>query len=223
MNATTEPGRLRPLCLISDAARVGEARFLEALAGAARGGLRMVMVREPGWDVDRARALVLSAREVIDRLALDGCLLLIGRRPALAVELGLDGVHVGGGDPEDVSRARALAGPRLLIGYSAHSLEELAAAAARGADYATYSPVFGAISKAHPLPPVGIAGLEAACRRSPIPVYALGGVTPDHAAAVRGAGAAGAAMIGAILDAPDPAVSARAFLAGWEAARPGAA
>jgi thiamine-phosphate pyrophosphorylase len=214
---------LPPLFLISDAERVGSARFLDALAAAARGGLRMVQVREPGWDDGRARSLALQARDVLERAAPGNGLVILNRRPALAVELRLDGVHTGGGAPAAVSEARGIAGPAMIVGYSAHSLGEIREAAERGADYVTYSPVFGAISKRHPLPPVGIEGLAAACRLSPIPVYALGGVTPGHAAAVKAAGAAGAAMVGSLLDAADPGEAARAFLSAWAGAPDGSA
>jgi thiamine-phosphate pyrophosphorylase len=211
---------LPPLFLISDADRVGVPRFLAALAAAARGGLRMVQVREPAWDPASARSLALQAREVLERVAPGECAVVINRRPALAVELALAGVHVGGGDPAAVGEARSIVGPGRLVGYSAHALDELSGAARHGADYVTYSPVFGALSKVHPLPAAGIEGLREACRRSPVPVYALGGVTPGHAPAVRGAGAAGAAMVGAILDAPDPAGAVSAFLAAWAGAAP---
>ena len=53
------------------------------------------------------------------------------------------------------------------------------------------------------------------CAVAPIPVYALGAVTPDRAAAVKRAGACGMAVIGAIVDAADPAQAVRDFLAAW--------
>lgn len=220
------PGSLPPLILISDAERLGEERFLRACLAAVGAGLRAVLLREPLWDEERVRDLLLGVR---DRLARAGAAassppgrpppvrLLVGRRPELARDVGADGVHVGGGRPEDVARARSVVGPEALVGFSAHCAGEIAEAAGRGADYAFFSPIFGAISKRHALPPVGIEGLREACRVSPIPVHALGGVRPEHAGEIRRAGAAGAAMIGAILDAADPAASVRGFLDGWRA------
>jgi thiamine-phosphate pyrophosphorylase len=217
---------LSPLLLISDVERVGEERFLSALEAAISAGLRMLQVREPGWSEKRLRDLVSRVRErVRDSVpeALPDVLLVLNRRPGqpveLASELDMDGVHLGGGSPERVAAARAVLGPKQLVGYSAHELSELVEAAEGGATYGSYSPVFGALSKEHPLPSVGLVGLELACRRAPLPVYALGGVTPEHAGRLRRSGAAGAAMIGSILDVPDPAVAVRAFLLGWETAR----
>ncbi|MBI4600923.1 MAG: thiamine phosphate synthase [Planctomycetes bacterium] len=219
---------LGPLILISDAERVGEERFLEAAALAVSAGLRAILVREPDWSEERVEGLIRRLRE---RLAGVGSVagtgagaggepvaFLVGRRPALAARLGLAGVHMPGQGAELVSRARTEVGPGLLVGYSAHRLEEIGDVARAGADYVTYSPVFGATSKRQALPPVGLEGLEAACRASSVHVYALGGVGPAHAASLRRAGAAGAAAIGLVLDAADPARAVREFLEGWEAA-----
>jgi thiamine-phosphate pyrophosphorylase len=271
------PPSLPPFILISDAARVGEDRFLAVLEAAMAGGLEAVLVREPAWDEKRLRGLL---RRVLDlgrplRVLLSVRAASFGRL-ALVRELGLGGVHVGGGRTEDVSVARTAigfasdaalgsaplhgstppgsppepalgapgAGPRsparsgLLVGYSSHSLAEIREAARSGADYVFLSPIFRPLSKAGspgsppsmrspppgarsasllgPEPLVGLEGLAEACRRSPIPVYALGGIGPRHAGALRRAGAAGGAAIGSILDASDPEEAVRSFLQGWQ-------
>ena len=208
-------GSLPPLFLISDVERLGEARFLHVLEEAVRSGLGMVQLREPSWPEDRVRALAGSVRALLAREDLRRPLLLVNRRPALALELALDGIHVGGGDPSEVARCRSLTGEDLLVGYSAHSLREIGEAERAGADYVTYSPIFGAISKRHVLPAVGLEGLKEACASTTIPVFALGGVTPRHAVALREAGAAGAGMMGSILDAPEPGEAVSEFLRRW--------
>lgn len=217
--AGRRPRPLPALCLVSDADRVGEGRFLEALEGAVSGGLRMLQIREPGWDADRIRSLALRAREVLLAGARgEPSCLIIGRRPVLAFNLSAGGVHVGGGDPSRIALARAVVGRGRIVGYSSHTLEEIAEASRLGADYTFYSPVFPPISKTRSLEPLGLDGLETACRTSSIPVFALGGILPQHAAELRRRGASGAAMIGGLLDAADPGSAARTFLDGWEAA-----
>jgi len=212
---------LPPLFLISDAARVGEDRFLSVLEQSIRAGLRMVQIREPTWSAAEVRRLALRVQAALRDLAVDGVLVVMSRRPELACELRLDGVHVGGGDPEAIVRCRALVGSRRLVGYSAHSAPEILEAAQRGADYVTLSPVFSPISKSYALPPLGLHSFSRAALSSPIPVYALGGIRPEHAARLRRAGAAGAAAIGAILDAPDAGGATKAFLEAWrDAASP---
>ena len=104
------------------------------------------------------------------------------------------------------------------VGYSAHGGAEVLRAAEAGADYASLSPVFAPSSKSSPLPPLGIEALRAACRLSPIPIYALGGIDGPRAARAREAGAHGAAVIGTVLDARDPESAARELLAALSAA-----
>jgi len=209
---------LPPLCLVSDADRVGEEPFLDALAAAAAGGLRWVLIREPRWTAERARDLAERARDAL-RSGSRGepCFLLIARRPVVAFSLEAEGVHVPGPDLSRIILARAIVGPGRLVGYSAHTPREVAEARSLGADYIFYSPVFRPLSKTSSLRPVGLDGLEEACRTSSIPVFALGGILPGHAAELRGRGAAGAAMIGGLLDVPDPREAASLFLDGWGA------
>ncbi len=204
-----------PLVLISDAARVGEARFLDVLCAALEAGLPAVQIREPSWGLDEVSTLVERVLDLVGASGRPDVVLLVSRRAELVERFGLAGVHVGGGRPEAVAAARAIAPRGALVGYSAHSIPEIEEAARHGADYASYSPVFGAISKRHALEPVGLEGLRLACRAATIPVLALGGILPEHAPRIREAGAAGAATIGGILDAEDPGAAVREFLAGW--------
>jgi len=217
------PGRraLPPLYLISDAARIGEDAFLERFGEAVRGGLSMVLLREPAWGPESISRLAGRVQARLRESSNISVRVLLSRRAELAAELALDGVHLAGGDPSAVSSARRRLGATRTIGYSAHSIEEACKAAAEGADYVSYSPVFGSISKGrHPLPAVGLEGVAEASRVVAVPVYALGGILPEHAGALRKRGAAGAAMIGGILDAADPAAAVRAFLSSWDAAAP---
>ena len=85
---------------------------------------------------------------------------------------------------------RAAAGrPDLLIGFSTHNPAQAAAAAAAGADYIGFGPVFGTRSKANPDPTVGLDALAEVCRAVGVPVVAIGGITLDAVPAVARAGA----------------------------------
>ena len=126
-------------------------------------------------------------------------------RIALGVmsELGADGLHL----PLDVLREwRAASGRRSapqagavqIVGASAHSASELAEAAALGADYATLSPIFATACKPG-VAPLGTAALAAACKASPLPVFALGGIGMDKLNACIEAGAAGCCMMSELM------------------------
>lgn len=80
------------------------------------------------------------------------------------------------------------------IGASCHSLEDIREAAKLGAACCTFSPVYPSQCKPG-VPPKGLELLQKICRESPIPVYALGGVTPDRAKELAAAGAAGGVMM----------------------------
>lgn len=135
---------------------------------------------------------------------------------ALAVEA--DVVHLGQEDLplEDARRVRALAGARdLLIGFSTHNREQALAAAAGGADYIGFGPVFGTGSKSNPDPTVGLPALAEVCAAVSVPVVAIGGITVENAPAVARAGAAAAAVIAAVDRSADPTAAGRAVGASW--------
>jgi thiamine-phosphate pyrophosphorylase len=111
-----------------------------------------------------------------------------------------------------VEDIRAIAGKRLRVGASVHSLAEAVDAEIKGAEWVVFGPVFDTPSKRRYGPPQGTAALERVARRLRVPVIAIGGVTPDRVSEVRGAGAAGVAVISAILAAPSPAAATRRFL-----------
>ena len=109
---------------------------------------------------------------------------------------------------------RPLVGARLWIGISTHDLGQVRAACAAGADYLGFGPVFTTTTKEHPDPVQGLAGLRAAVAAAgDRPVVAIGGITPDRAAAVYATGAAAICAIGAVNDAPDVAAAARQMAA----------
>ncbi len=81
-----------------------------------------------------------------------------------------------------------------LYGQSCHSVSELKQAVSSGADYVFFSPIFPTSSHPDALP-VGLEKLAAFCTCSPVPVYALGGITNENEAACVAAGAYGIAAI----------------------------
>jgi len=197
------------LYLITDRHQVPAGRSLfETVEAALLGGVRAVQLREK--DLTAAELLPL-ARELRDLTRRFGARLLINDRIDVALAVDADGVHLGG-HSLPVAVARRLLGADRLIGISTHHIAEIAAAAAGGADFVTFGPVFATPSKAAYGPPLGLAALQAACTSTPLPVFALGGIKVDHLPALTAKGAHGLAVISAIIAAPDPKTATRALL-----------
>ena len=123
---------------------------------------------------------------------------------ALAVRAG--GVHVGQDDlPVDV--VRSVVGPELVIGVSAGNPEEAAAAVAGGADYLGVGPVFATGTKLDAGAPVGVDLLAYLKERYNVPLVAIGGISATNITQVFAGGADCAAMISALVTAPDIAAT----------------
>ena len=138
-----------------------------------------------------------------------GVPLVVNDDPALAARIGAAGVHLGRGDGA-IAAARALLGPRAIVGASCYDEPARArAAAAAGASYLAFGALFPSGTKpdARRATP---AHLGAAASLH-LPLVAIGGITPDNAARARDAGADLVAVIGGVFDAPDPTAAARAI------------
>jgi thiamine-phosphate pyrophosphorylase len=115
----------------------------------------------------------------------------------LAAQLGAVAVHLAADQPTPAVP------PGMLVGRSCHSADEVLSRSAT-LDYATLSPVATSISKPGYGPEVGDEEVAKACA-SGVPVWALGGITPGGARRWFDSGAAGVAVCGAVMAAPDPA------------------
>jgi thiamine-phosphate pyrophosphorylase len=87
--------------------------------------------------------------------------------------------------------------------------------AAEGADAVVLSPIVAPRKGAAAL---GVGAISIACDNSSVPIYALGGVSPDTATACVAAGATGVAAIGAWLATESPMSLIRALKIGRTAA-----
>jgi thiamine-phosphate pyrophosphorylase len=194
------------LYLISDRKALPKGRnLLITVEQALQGGVDAVQLRDK--DLPASERLVL-AQQLRDLTRRYQARLLINGSVDIALAAEADGVHLGASS-QPVTEARKLLGPTRLIGYSAHDLEELSRVAEQGADFATFSPVFFTPSKAAYGSPQGLERLASACKTSPIPVFALGGIDLQRVPTVRQTGAQGIAVISAILASSEPRLAAQ--------------
>jgi thiamine-phosphate pyrophosphorylase len=189
---------VRRLCLIADAA--GAAAVASALA-ALPAGAALVQLRDKALG---GGALLRLARALLPVCREHRAPLLVNDRADIALAAGADGVHLpaNGLLPAD---ARALLGPRALVGMSCHEPAEVGRAGRAGADFCIYGPVWETPGKG---PSRGVEALAAAVRAATIPVVAVGGIDARTGALALAAGASGVACIRAILRANDPARAA---------------
>lgn len=141
-----------------------------------------------------------------------GARLIVNDDPRLAQAVEADGVHLGREDAS-VCAARDVLGKDKLIGVSCYqSLPRARAAVAAGADYIAFGSVYPSPSKPRAAR-ADLALFNEARRRLSVPVVAIGGITPENAAAVIAAGADALAVIAALYEAQDPRTQAERFLA----------
>jgi len=197
------------LYLITDRRQTPDGHLLPAVRRALEGGVRAVQLREKDLPAAEFYPLAGELRSLTREF---GARLLINDRVDVALATGADGVHLGG-HSLPAADARRLLGPDKLIGVSTHRIEEIRTAEENGADFVTFGPVWFTPSKAPFGNPVGLDRLREACAASSLPVFALGGIKPERVAKALAAGAAGVALISAILAAVDPAAAANTFTA----------
>jgi len=180
------------------------------VAAAAQGGARWFIFREKNLDLAPRRSLAMDCLEIA-RAA--GARMAVASDTHLAAELGIS-VHLAAADP--------LPPDGLGWGRSCHRVEEIARAAADGAAYATVSPVFSSAAKPGYGPALEQDGLHRLVESAHgVPLYALGGVTALNAEACMEAGAAGVAVMSAVMTASDPAGAAGRILQALSGTRAG--
>lgn len=121
--------------------------------------------------------------------------ILINDRVDIVLALGLDGIQLGHHSVETGAIRKKPGAQNLLIGVSVHSMDEFLRAAAEGASFVTLGPIFETPSKLVYGPPIGLELLETVCRRTSIPVFALGGISLENYRSCLAAGADGIAAI----------------------------
>ncbi|HEY0781885.1 MAG TPA: thiamine phosphate synthase [Thermoanaerobaculia bacterium] len=177
------------LLAISDRASLAPSDLPAWLAALGRAQVDSVMLREKDLPDRDLFGLTRLARAALPR----SVRLVVNGRIDVALAASADGVHLpSDGVPVAALRARFGAAP--LIGRSTHTLAEVEAALAAGADYVTFGPVYAVPGKERYGPPAGLAELGLAAAVG-IPVYALGGVTLERLGEVAAVGVAGVAGI----------------------------
>ena len=175
---------------------------------ALEGGARLIQLR----DKTREKGLQLPVAEALQALCRErGALFIVNDHVDLALAVGADGVHVGQKDLP-VAAVRRIVPPEMVIGCSTNSPEEARRAEADGADYVSVGRLFPTGSKDDTRPATAET-LRAVKAAVSLPVCAIGGVNESNIDDVLAAGADMAAVIAAVIAAPDVREAARRLAA----------
>jgi thiamine-phosphate pyrophosphorylase len=183
----------------------------EQVARLIAGGAKIIQFRDKEAS---PRDFYEAAQETIELTRRHGVPLIVNDRVDIALAIKAAGVHLGQDDLPPY-KAREILGESAIIGFSTHSVEQAAGAAAWPVDYIAIGPIFVTQTKADPEPTVGLDGLAAVrntARNKPI--VAIGGINAQNIRAVLDAGADSAAMIASIVsDAASIETRMREFVA----------
>jgi thiamine-phosphate pyrophosphorylase len=211
------------LCYVTDRRSLSDAggdsagrraALVRRIETAVRSGVDWIQIREKDLEGRELFHLTTEALRVCAEMSQEGqgARVIVNDRLDVAWPAHAAGVHLGESSlpVHEVAQWKERCGQAgFMVGASCHSREAAVEAAAGGADYLFFGPVFATPSKKAFGPPQGLAKLREVCRAVPIPVLAIGGITLDNAAACLEAGAAGIAAIRLFQQAQDVVEIAR--------------
>ena len=191
--------KMMRLYAVTDRAWTGKMNLYEQVEAALQGGATCVQLREKHLDRE---TFLQEARDLVQLCHRYGVPFIVNDEVNIAVECGADGVHVG---QEDMKAAdvRAKVGPQMMIGVSAHTVEEALEAVKNGADYLGVGAVFSTSTKTD-VSVLSMETLQAICNAVKVPVVAIGGISEHNLMQLSGSGVDGVAVVSAIFAAEDP-------------------
>jgi thiamine-phosphate pyrophosphorylase len=169
------------------------------------GGATVVQLRDKSATI---REMIKLGQMLLKITRPAGVPLIVNDRVDVTLAIDAEGVHVGQEDMP-AALARQLVGPDRILGVSAGTVDEARQAEGDSADYIGVGDVFGTPSKSDAGVPIGVDGLAEIAASVSIPTVGVGGITLKNAPQVIRAGAAGVAVISAVLGTADPETATR--------------
>ena len=196
------------LYAILDLGYVSKENAIPTAAALLAGGADFLQLRAKNHDL----ATIQRVAETLIPLCREADVpFILNDHPALAGELGADGVHIGQDDGSlENARQQFLAASHNrksqipLIGRSTHSLDQARTALEEGFDYIGFGPLFPTPTKLG-RPGIGLGDIAAMERDvgSKIPAFCIGGIKRDNLARVLAAGARRVVIVSDLLTADD--------------------
>jgi len=195
------------LYLVSDSTYHEEAKFLNIIEAALKGGITFLQIREKNKSYDEYLSLAKKVKELADKYSVP---LIIDDNVKLAKEINAAGVHLGNEDMS-ILQAREILGENFIIGASAKSVEAAILLYKDGADYLGVGAIFPTATKVK-TKITSVDTLKSICKEVPIPVCAIGGLNEENIHVVDNTGIDGVAVVRAIIKADNPEEKTRELL-----------
>ncbi len=160
--------------------------FLDRIARLADAGPEMIILREKDLSHEELVRLASDCKTICDRA---GVPLSVNSDIEAAREVHIDRVHL----PLNILRSCGDLSDFRAVGASVHSPAEAEEAESLGADYLIAGHIFPTACKIGE--PRGAGFLKSVCDSVDIPVYGVGGITPENFQRVLSSGAEGAAVM----------------------------
>jgi thiamine-phosphate pyrophosphorylase len=196
---------------ILDLGYVDAARIEDVAEKLCAGGVDVLQLRAKNFDELEIEAMAQRIEPITYAASVP---LILNDFPELVPTVGAQGAHVGQDDRtiEDARwrAGRSLAGevPPVIIGKSTHSIVQAEAAAAEGADYIGFGPLFATPTKPG-RPAIGLEDIREVHERVSIPIFCIGGIKLENLDSVLNAGARRVVIVSGLLQAADIVTTCR--------------
>jgi thiamine-phosphate pyrophosphorylase len=195
------------LYVITNRLLCGDRTLTEVVGAVCRGGVKAIQLREKDLPAKSISNLAQEIQQICKRT---GAKLLINDRFDIAGAVGADGVHLTS-KSLPIEIVRKYFNSDKLIGVSTHSLEEARQAEDSGADFVLFGPIYPTPSKAAYGHAQGLTKLQEVAKSVSIPVFAVGGMTPERAKKCVESEAFGVAVISSVMSTRDISVTLKSY------------
>ena len=195
------------LYAVTDRAWVGTKSLYEQVKEALENGVTCVQLREKELNESD---FLKEAKQISTLCKEHKVPFIVNDNVNIAIACKADGIHIGQEDME-LTNVRKLVGEDMIIGVSAHTVEEAIKAQEGGADYIGIGAVFATSTKTD-VDVLSFETLRSICEAVDIPTVAIGGIKKDNICKLKGSGIDGVAVVSAIFAAKDIATATKELL-----------
>ena len=186
------------LYVVTDRAWTGNKTLYEQIKEALENGVTCVQLREKNLDeasfIEEAKKISVLCRQYNTPF-------IVNDNVNVAIASNADGIHIGQEDM-GLKDVRKIVGESMIIGISAHTVEEAKFAQENGADYIGIGAVFETSTK-NDVDVIPYEKVKSICDAVDIPKVAIGGINAENILKLKGSGIDGVAVVSAIFGAKD--------------------